>query len=178
MKALRHSRRLHRRHQKQARNATLNLVPMIDVFAILVFFLLSNASSVFARLHRLDLRLPAPAAATINQEDPGLRVVLRRDSLQVSDRNGPQALLPRKDGEHDLAALSQLMQRLKQSHPATRNVVLLLEPDAPYDDLIQVMDAVRIAPSRVVGTPGVELFPDIALGDAPAGAPLPAAPSP
>lgn len=171
MKALRHARRLHRRHQKQARNATLNLVPMIDVFAILVFFLLSNASVVFARLHRVDLRLPAPASVSAPQtENPGLQVTIRENLLQVSDRGGTHASLPRVGTGHDFAGLSRLMQELKQKYPATRNATVLLEADAPYDDLIQVMDAVRIAPTQNTGTPGSELFPDIALGDAPAAA--------
>lgn len=49
---------------------------------------------------------------------------------------------------------------------------MLAEPDTSYEQLVQVMDAVRAAPTSRIekGSPKVvmsDLFPDIAVGDAP-----------
>ena len=54
-------------------------------------------------------------------------------------------------------------------YPDKKEATLLLEPDIPYDLLVQVMDAVRIVEQRQ-GTILVqaELFPDVSIGDAPA----------
>ncbi len=60
-----------------------------------------------------------------------------------------------------------------------------MEPDTPYDILVQVMDRVRVFEAPQNGTTvQAELFPDISIGDAPAtdaapaaGAAAPAAPN-
>ena len=45
---------------------------------------------------------------------------------------------------------------------------ILLEPDVPYDVLVQVMDAVRLFEDVQDGEPvQAELFPEISIGDAP-----------
>ena len=62
------------------------------------------------------------------------------------------------------------MIEVKQSHPDITAVTLLLEPNVPYDTLISTMDAVRVAQASNGGeTLKVELFPDMSIGDAPAG---------
>ena len=45
---------------------------------------------------------------------------------------------------------------------------ILLEPDTPYDILVQVMDHVRVfEANNGLSTVQAELFPDISVGDAP-----------
>ena len=47
--------------------------------------------------------------------------------------------------------------------------MLLLEADIPYDTVVQVMDSIRVAPVVQAGALQLaELFPEIAIGDAPA----------
>ena len=59
---------------------------------------------------------------------------------------------------------------MKARFPEKLDATLLLEADIPYDTMVQVMDSVRVA--RVVQAGSVqlvELFPEIAIGDAPPG---------
>lgn len=141
---------------------------MIDVFAILVFFLLSNAALVFAKLHIVEMNLPSAAQTSVQPQDPGLQIVIRRDAIEVSQRSGAGARFERSPEGYDLAGLSLLMQQLKQRFPAAHEATILLEADTPYDNLVQVIDAVRNGPSAHPGlVAGPELFPDISLGDAP-----------
>src|ERR1700691_2300866 len=87
------------RHQRLP--AELMLVPMIDIFTVLVTFLLMTA--VFSRTVIIELNLP-PANAEYKEPPPGLQleVVVRADSLLVQDRNsGPLAPFPNKDGAYD-----------------------------------------------------------------------------
>src|SRR6202790_5452388 len=80
------------RHKR--RPAELLLVPMIDIFTVLVTFLLMTA--VFSRTVVLQLDLPAQQTE-FREPPPGLQleVLVRKDSLQVADRNsGPLATLP------------------------------------------------------------------------------------
>ena len=76
------------------RPAELLLVPMIDIFTVLVTFLLMTA--VFSRTVILQMNLPA-AQSEFKEPPPGLQleVMVRKDMLQVADRNtGPLATLP------------------------------------------------------------------------------------
>ena len=88
--------------ERRARKpAELLLVPMIDIFTVLVTFLLMTA--VFSRTVILQLNLPA-AQNEFKEPPPGLQleVMVRKDLLDVSDRNsGPLAKIPDTDKGHD-----------------------------------------------------------------------------
>jgi hypothetical protein len=91
--------------------------------------------------------------------------------LQVADRaTGPLQTLLNADngGQYNIAGLSDYLQRVKVKYPEKTDATLLLEPEIPYDLLVQVMDAVRIVEQRQ-GTTLVqgELFPNVSIGDAP-----------
>jgi biopolymer transport protein ExbD len=159
-------RKLERRHRKPSE---LLLVPMIDIFTVLVTFLLMTA--VFSRTVILELKLPGPDApsAEVLPKDLVLEVVVRSNGLVVQDRNkGELKKLPRAAGApYDLAALQEYLQVVKAQFPQMTEATLLLENDIPYNDLVQVMDAVRILEQRQDGQlVQAGLFPDVSLGDA------------
>ena len=81
-------RKLMRKHRAPAE---LLLVPMIDIFTVLVTFLLMTA--VFSRTVILELKLPTNNPSFV-EPPPGLEleVILRKDTVQVADRkSGPLA---------------------------------------------------------------------------------------
>ena len=104
------SRKLERHSRKPAE---LLLVPMIDIFTVLVTFLLMTA--VFSRTVILQLNLPA-AQTEFKEPPPGLvlEVMVRKDLLQVSDRNtGPLATIPDTPKGHDYDTLTDYLKRVK-----------------------------------------------------------------
>jgi biopolymer transport protein ExbD len=154
--------------RRKRRPAELLLVPMIDIFTVLVTFLLMTA--VFSRTVVLELNLPAQNAE-FKDPPPGLQleVLVRKNLIQVADRNsGPLATMPNTDKGYDYDTLTAYLKRVKAKFPEKTDATVLLEPDVPYDILVQVMDRVRVfeIPSGL-GTRQAELFPDISLGDAP-----------
>jgi biopolymer transport protein ExbD len=160
-------RKLERRHRKPAE---LLLVPMIDIFTVLVTFLLMTA--VFSRTVILELKLPTQSAEFV-EPPPGLEleVLVRQNMLQVADRKtGPLATFPRssKDVPYDLGGLSQYLQVVKSKYPEMVDSTLLLEKDISYDTLVQVMDTMRILEQRQNNVlVQAELFPNVSIGDAP-----------
>ena len=154
------------RHQRKPQE--LLLVSMIDIFTVLVTFLLMTA--VFSRTVILELKLP-PANADFVPPPPGLQleVVVRKDLLLVDDRNsGPLATFPNKDGTYDFNALSDYLQKVKSKYPDKTDATILLEPDTPYDIVIQTMDRIRVLEVNAgLSVQQYELFPDISIGDAP-----------
>jgi len=161
------ARKLMRRYKKPGE---LMLVPMIDIFTVLVTFLLMTA--VFSRTVVMELNLPTANAEQKPVPDQlVLEVLLRKTMVQVADRStGPLATFERTapDAPYDLAGVSEYLQRVKAKFPEKTDVTVLLEPDIPYNDLVQLMDAVRVVEQKQ-GNQVVqaELFPSVSLGDAP-----------
>ncbi len=160
--------RLGRRHRRQG-EADLNITAFMNLMVVLVPFLLITA--VFSRLTILELNLPSSSEAT--PETPqvlNLEIIVRKDAIDVADRgSGSLRLIPNTAEGPDLAALGAfLSERIKPAFPDATSATLLLEPDIPYDTLVQVMDAVRVTTAVEEGRQlQAELFPDISIGDAP-----------
>ena len=157
-----------RNHAKYKGRNDLNIVPMIDMMVILVFFLLFTA--VFSNTQILELNLPAPNSS-VPELPKGLQleVIVRQNAIEVADRNtGVLKTLPKVNGAYDYAGLSSFLQDVKARYTTVVAANVLLEPDIPYDVLVQTMDNTRVW----LNTEGpllqkVELFPDISVGDAP-----------
>jgi len=154
------------RHQRKP--SELQLVSMIDIFTVLVTFLLMTA--VFSRTVILELKLPSNNP-DFKEPPPGLNleVIVRHELLQVADRaTGPLRTLPNLPTGYDLKGLTEYLQFVKSRYPDKTDATLLLERDIPYDTLVQVMDRTRIAEVNAgLSTVQAELFPDVSIGDAP-----------
>ena len=150
--------------------AALEISAFLNLIVVLVPFLLSTA--VFTRLAVVDMALPAQSSGAVEQlkvDHLQLEIVVRPDALEVGDRiGGLIQRIPNTTSGPDVAALNTLIRQIKVKFPEQRDASVLAEFDTSYDRLIKVMDAVRSA-HHMEGTQLVrnELFPEIAIGDAP-----------
>jgi biopolymer transport protein ExbD len=158
------------RHHKRHREAPINLVSMIDMMTILVFFLLVHGG--FVRLAVLELNLPtAQSEVTAQSPEFQLEVTVRESGIEVGDR--ATGLLNRidKTGEdYHLDQLSAYLTQVKDQFPQKTDATLLLEPDISYEVVVAVMDRMREVERTAEGDGRFEradLFPEISLGDAP-----------
>ena len=117
-------------------------------------------------------------------------MIVREEGFELTNGSALIAAIPKVNGEYDLKTLSELALSLKRDYPDADDASVLLEPDIPYDHLIQVMDAIRSAEVPAAADPKVAdpeprgrqtelqkagdpkptrvaLFTDIAVGDAP-----------
>ena len=159
-------RRNHARYH-QGRD-DLNIVPMIDMMVILVFFLIFTA--VFSKTNILQLNLPASNTSAPVDLPKGLKleVIIRADDVVVNDRNsGPLKVLPNTATGLDLDGLSLFIRQVKSQFPDMTDATVLPSPATSYDTLVQVMDTVRVYQLPVQPFSKAELFPDIAIADAP-----------
>ena len=164
-KAARLVRRNHARYHHGRDD--LNIVPMIDMMVILVFFLIFTA--VFSKTNILQMNLPNSSSAPLDlPKDLKLEVIIRPDDIVVNDRNsGPLKSLANTASGYDLENLSEFMRKIKSQYPQMMDATILSGPNITYDALIQVMDTVRVYQLPVAPFSKAELFPDIAIGDAP-----------
>ena len=136
----------------------LNLTPMMDVFTVLVVFLLITA--VFTSITIMDLSVPTnTGASAANKPNFAIEVIVRKAGLEIANGRSVEAAIPKIDDKYDLKKLSELLLALKAKYPEKEDATVLMEPKVEYDYLVQVMDTVRGA-----STP---LFPKISIGDAP-----------
>ena len=148
----------------------LNITAFMNLMVVLVPFLLISA--VFSQMTILELNLPKDTNAKQNQDQKKVRnfeVIVRKDSLTVSDTlGGVIKKFNKRDGQYDFKALSDLLKQIKSKFPDKQNITILLEPDIEYDSLVSTMDTVRVVTVFDSGSAvKKELFPLIAIGDAP-----------
>lgn len=162
-----------RRSRKQ--EAELDITSFMNLMIILVPVLLMTM--VFSHTRVLDLTLPelGDAASETDPEDQILELIIEENQLVVNYPAGVEVkTLPRQSGKHNFAELADVLQevkrRLQEKGIEKRDIVILSQPDTSYQTLVTAMDTARSFKAVVAAaTVNAELFPDIAIGDAPAG---------
>jgi len=163
----------HRRSRNNRRHEAveLNITAFMNLMVILVPFLLITA--VFSQVAILELNLPTSQAEANEEQEPEfqLEITVRDAIIDVGDRTtGLLKRIASTDEGYDLEELSEYLGQVKQRFPEKIDATLLLEPEISYEVLVSVMDTVRVLErfedqsQRVIKS---ELFPEIAIGDAP-----------
>ena len=159
------ARHLHKHEQEE-----INLVSMIDMMTILVFFLLVHGG--FVRLAVLQLDLPS-AQSSATPEPPAfeLEITVRETGIEIGDRStGLINRIEKTDAGYDFGELTASLSRIKEQFPEKDEATMLVEPYVPYEVVVAVMDRVRVAEQRdpvLNRVNRVELFPHVSVGDAP-----------
>lgn len=163
----RRARRTQRR-SRMHRGTQLNIVSLIDVFAVLVFFLLSGASITAGRYQQMELAMPTSSSALV--EPPVeqasapllLTVTLLQDHIVVADAGGELARFSLSESpEKTDRSLSEMLAGIKASHPQEQSATLRVASNIDYGKIVKVMDLLSRAPDS-----GAAMFPNISLGDA------------
>ena len=158
------------RHLHKHEHTEINLVSMIDMMTILLFFLLVHGG--FIRLSVLQLNLPSSQSqAQPEQPEFQLEVTVRESGIEIGDRStGLIDRIEKTDTGYDFVQLTESLSRLKEQFPSKDEATVLVEPYVPYEVLVAVMDRVRVAERRdeqLNRVNRVELFPQVSVGDAP-----------
>ncbi len=156
--------------RREHKETELELTTLINVMVVLISFLLLTA--VFTQITIQELNLPAQAGAGAAPLKPPVvvEVIVRKNSLQISNGKSVTETIPNLNKKYDYKKLSDSLLQIKNENQDKQDVAVLMEPDIEYESLIAVMDAVKGAE---IYTPGivkprkVVLFPQISIGDAP-----------
>lgn len=170
--------------KREGEAADVDVTSFINLVVVLIPVLLMGM--VLSHITVLDIKLPDIAAATSSepQTPPDqLELVVRADYFDINYPAGMRLKRIEKtpQGKYDYESLKRHLQEVKRQLAEKgiekRDINLLSEKTTDYQTLVSVMDSVR-SYKAVIGTSLVnaELFPDVALGDAPpalAGEPAP-----
>lgn len=159
--------RLH--HYKRHKEAPdLDVTTFLNLMVVLIPFLLITA--VFSRITIMELDLPTAAGGpTVDKKQVTIEVIVRKNALQIADGRRVVVSMPKQGDKYDLRTLSEHLMKLKRAYVEKEDATVLIEPDIAYEDMVQVMDAVRLAEIREPGqeVQKIPLFPAISVGDAP-----------
>ena len=147
----------------------LNITSFLNLMVVLIPFLLISA--VFSRITIMELSVPTSAGgAILKKPNFAIEVIVRENGFEIANGSSVEAAIPKKEGQYDMALLSEMLLRLKARYPEKEDATVLMEPDIEYDYLIQIMDAVRGSRQQLEegeDERNIVLFPEISIGDAP-----------
>jgi biopolymer transport protein ExbD len=145
MRKSKRAQRMERRHERGKKLGALNLVSLMDIFTILVFFLLVNSTDVQTLPNAKDIQLPQSIAEEkaketvvilIGEEDilvQGTPIAKVRDVMRLKGNDIPalrQAFMSQND---------RVLRREAQDEIAGREVTIMGDKDIPYRLLKKVM---------------------------------------
>ena len=134
----------------------LNLVPLVDILTAVVFFsLLTYQGAALAALTSYDLSLP-PVVITADQASSAAQ---QREALNLllAVRVEPRKLLVEHSGQGGfrkeiagvqgaaLDTLQAVMTEIRRRYPQNADVLVVPADDVAYDDLIHVLERLRVA---------------------------------
>jgi len=144
MKMSRRAERMARTYKRHKGGSQLNLVSLMDIFTILVFFLLVNTTDVEVLPHTKAIKLPE----SFSEEQPerAVTIMVTRQAILVQ---GQQVLTTREALErqqNNLPALAALLEKhLTEDQPqrpaggSRPRVNIMADKDIPYRLLKKIM---------------------------------------
>ena len=150
-------------------DAEPNMVPIMNMFMVLIPFLLMSAS--FYHIKAVDTSVPVLSQSVDNPETdtaPSLTLVveLKKDSLKVSamsdqftadELNQFKAEYPCKEKNvYPLEEFTVYLENIKTLYPKSDTLILIPNSSTDYDTIIRTMDTAR-------KTGEVALFPKVVL---------------
>lgn len=170
--------------RRQPETAQLNLLPFMNVFSLLIPFLLIGAA--FLKLTVLEASLPAAGSAELTKKKEkkqtlNLTVAITDKGFYVggagavlAGREGEPTVPLLPDGKYDFEALSKKLLEVKRKFPNNWNVIILPEDKIPYQTIVKTMDITREIHIEAEKCPGVKnpepgkkircvMFPNVAI---------------
>lgn len=115
----RRARRIHRRNNVR-KQSPLNLVSLMDIFTILVFFLLVNSSNTQQLPSSKDLVLPTSVAKKVPEET--LVIAVTESDILVQGRKVADVATVIREGKEDIPGLKKELDFLSGGNSGGSNV--------------------------------------------------------
>ncbi len=142
MEQSRRVKRMQRHHKRNLRRVPLNLVSLMDIFTILVFFLLVNSSDVEVLPNARSIELPQ----SIAEEKPRETVVVMvtGKEILVQGRQVATVASVMKTDSHEIPDLRSHLEKLaartiKRGQAGNPEVTIMGDREIPYRLLKKIM---------------------------------------
>jgi len=144
MKMSRRAKRMSRHFARNKKQPSLNLVSLMDIFTILVFFLMVNQSDVKVLQNNESIKMPESYAEKLPEE--ALVVFVNNENIlvqgravaAVKDASGPEAIIPELQKELEYQASKQRVLSSEEQAEG-RPVTIVGDKKIPYALLKKIM---------------------------------------
>lgn len=138
MKMSRRAKRMERSH-KRNQTPPLNLVSLMDIFTILVFFLLVSSSNSYQLPAAKDLKLPTSSSSNIPEET--LIIAITRNDILLSGARVETVANALANDAVSIANLKSQLQLLNanQKDAASRKITIMSDENVPYAVIRKVL---------------------------------------
>jgi biopolymer transport protein ExbD len=133
----------------------LDVTPVMNLFMVLIPFLVSMA--VFTHIAAIDFSLPpAQTEGTddVDTKELDISIVVTNNGFRVVGTGKKLDLVPRVKGRYQFEQLRVLLKAIKFEYPSQKSVVLVLDSDVLYDDIVKFMDICRESQFPDIGLSG------------------------
>jgi biopolymer transport protein ExbD len=131
--------------KKKALDATINLVPFIDLMAVTISFLIMTA--VWTQIGRLQVSSSGGDADPNQDKDdklPQITLLLAEKEIKISVGSAQlgDAITNARDdkGQLQLAKVQDLLKKIREQIPDQTAITVQTEDDVRYEDLVRVID--------------------------------------
>jgi biopolymer transport protein ExbD len=164
--------RLGRIRRSREEEPDVNLIPIMNMFMVLIPFLLMSAS--FFQIKAINTSLPVhadtPSKTEPEPQDKKVKITvvleIKEDQLRISTLSDTpndlaestrQTVIPRQPGSDISAAmLAAHLKKLKSGFPDSDTMILIPDDNISYREIIRAMDCARSLDSE-------QLFPNVVL---------------
>lgn len=135
------------RKEAVKRDVELNITPVMNVFLILVPFLLLTA--VFVRIAVLELALPSLGKKDqSNQVQEPQQVILNmltidNEGFQLKSTGFNFPRIPKVGERYDFETLARQLRQVKEKYAESQDVIIAPASEITYDIIVHVMDTCR-----------------------------------
>lgn len=134
----------------------LDVTPVMNLFMVLIPFLVSMA--VFTQIAIIDFSLPPAAqdgaAEEIETKELDISIVITPQGFQIIGTGKKLDLVPCVYGKYQFNQLRILLKAIKFQYPSQKSVILVLDSNIIYDDIIKFMDVCRESQFPDIGLSG------------------------
>ena len=162
--------RLGKIRRSQEEEPDINMIPIMNMFMVLIPFLLMSASFFHIKAINTSVPVHADTPAKVESQKPKAKITvvleIKDHQLRISalsDTPNDVALsdmeivIPRKPGsEISAAELAVNLKKLKAGYPDSDTMILIPDDDVSYREIIRAMDCARSYESE-------KLFPNVVL---------------
>ncbi|MBD3419883.1 MAG: hypothetical protein GF398_07185 [Chitinivibrionales bacterium] len=143
---------------KEVEMIELDVTPVMNLFMVLIPFLVSMA--VFTHISVIDFSLPGAADETEASESAeatkelDISIVVTQKGFRIVGTGKKLDLVDKIRGRYHFEQLRVLLKAIKFEYPSQKSVVLVLESDVLYDDIVKFMDVCRESQFPDIGLSG------------------------
>ena len=162
---------LRKSRKRQQEDTDVDMVPIMNMFLVLVPFLLMSASFMHIKAINTSVPVLGEASKASADVEKTIKVTviaeIKPDSIQLSlnsDALGPdeikkwsEAIASSESKEYQFITLQDYLKRLKSAYPASDTMIIIPDSEVLYDTIIQTMDVARFTEDKI------NLFPNVVI---------------